>query len=145
MRKLILILFLTCIVGVSFANNNLTLKTKARSNVYLLHNTSAQSFWIDHPIKNPSASAGWSSQIDPGHYSVLMLAMSPKGFALSCTQLARGKVNTLSCKKVLSVSPLKIYSMPKGFYHGSFWLVENVTRSAIKYRLQQRKVFLSGN
>src|SRR5580658_830628 len=41
--------------------------------VYILKNTSQKSIWLDHPVKKPSASAGWSSYLRTGNASALFL------------------------------------------------------------------------
>src|ERR1700722_3227150 len=64
-------------------NKNITLESNVSSvsQIFLIQNQSQKSIWLDHPVKHPSASAGWSSYFRPGEWSALLL--SKKDFALS--------------------------------------------------------------
>lgn len=92
------------------------------SQVYLLKNTSTKSLWLDHPIKNPSASAGWSTYLRTGNGSALLL--DKKEFALSCSVIEPGKVTSMNCVKAISLCLVK---KPQKNSHrkGSYWLVED--------------------
>ncbi|MDR3491029.1 MAG: hypothetical protein P4M12_03160 [Gammaproteobacteria bacterium] len=90
--------------------------------VYFFKNTSAKSIWLDHPNKRASASAGWSSYLQPGNWSALLL--DKKEFELTCAIIEPGKVNYVSCEKSLTIcapAPAVINSTRKG----SYWLVED--------------------
>src|ERR1700739_3194011 len=42
--------------------------------IYFMQNISKQSLWLDHPVKRRSASAGWSSYVQPGMWSALLVS-----------------------------------------------------------------------
>lgn len=91
--------------------------------IYFLQNLSERSLWLDHPSDHPgSAKAGWSSYLQPDHWSAILLTQ--KDFALSCAIIEPGKVIYLDCSKVLAVCiPEKSYLASKRM--GSYWLAEN--------------------
>jgi hypothetical protein len=91
--------------------------------VYYFKNVSKQGVWIDHPIKNPSLSAGWSSYLQAGNGSAL--ALDRKNFAISCAVINPGKVDYLNCSDVLSIySEHSKPSNPK--QKGSAWIAEDL-------------------
>jgi hypothetical protein len=87
--------------------------------IYLIHNVSQQSIWIDHPIKNRSASAGWASFIRPGRWSALNL--DKKDFVMSCSQIKPGEIVYLNCEKTISIY---VYPIPTK-KSGTYWLIED--------------------
>lgn len=87
--------------------------------IYLIHNVSAKSIWIDHPTKKQSASAGWASFITPGNWSALLI--DKKNFIISCSQIKPGEVVDLNCNNTIAVFLYPISTQKKGTY----WLVEN--------------------
>jgi hypothetical protein len=105
--------------------------------IFLIKNQSLKSIWIDHPVKHPSASAGWSSYIRPNEWSALFL--DKKDFSLNCSVIQPGKVENLDCAQALSVckpSHLTYTSSRKG----SFWLVEGKPLKELMKALEKRGV-----
>jgi len=132
-RKLLFSLLSVFFVGAVFAGSDfVTLSAKQKANVWLIKNIGQTSFWLNHPVKNPGASAGWGSEISPNRYSVLLLNKMPTGFILSCEQFESGKVIPLNCNKVLQVKLLKVIAIPKNFDNSSFWLAENLPYSKVR-------------
>ncbi len=39
----------------------------------MIHNLSTMNLWVTHPVSEPSASAGWSSRLQGGNWSALVL------------------------------------------------------------------------
>lgn len=89
---------------------------------YFIKNVSSKSIWLDHPVKNPSASAGWSSYLRPGNWSVFLL--DKKDFALNCSVIHPGKVEILNCTQALSICAPKNLAMTTS-RKGSYWVVED--------------------
>lgn len=104
---------------------NMLIENKSADNtsqVYLLKNTSTKSLWIDHPVKNPSASAGWSSYLRPGNGAALLL--DKKEFSLSCSVIAPGKVIAMNCVDAISLCVMN-KGQKNSHRKGSYWLVED--------------------
>lgn len=90
--------------------------------IYLFHNKSPQSLWIDHPVNNPGASAGWSSYLRPGNWSAI--ALNKKNFALRCAMIQPGKVVYLDCARTLAVCAPEKMTLAKPL-EGNYWLAED--------------------
>lgn len=89
---------------------------------YFIHNTSKQSLWMDHPSTRRSSSAGWSSYLRPGNWSVLLL--NRKNFAINCAVIQPDKVEYLNCADVVFVcTPQHLNLNLKR--DGSYWLTED--------------------
>lgn len=138
MKKILLLIFLLSSMSLVHANsflacppatvkfeaNNIILPgpVQARSAViYFFRNNTEESLWLDHPVAHPSASAGWSSYIQPGNWSALIL--NRKNFAISCAVINPGKVDYLECKNAVSVCSPKEINLPKR--KTTYWLIEN--------------------
>ncbi len=105
--------------------------------LFLFQNIGKQSFWLDHPVQHPAASAGWASQIQAKHWSALVLPAGQENFAVSCTQIKPGSTQNLSCKELVAVCQMQNVGFPKGS-NGSYWAAENLGLEKLWQRLQQR-------
>lgn len=90
--------------------------------MYLIHNISQKSIWLDHADKRASASAGWSSYLRPGNWAALFL--NRKDFTLSCSVISPGKVETLNCAEALSLCEPQSLTL-KSNHKNSYWVVED--------------------
>jgi hypothetical protein len=129
----------TCVpMKLKSQNKNIVLDgTSDAGQIFLIKNQSAKSMWIDHPVKHPSASAGWSSYIRADEWSALFL--DKKDFSLNCSVIQPGKVDTVDCAQTLSVckpTHLTYTSSRKG----SFWLVEGKPLKELMKALEKRGV-----
>lgn len=107
--------------------------------IYILHNKSIQSLWIDHPIARPSASAGWSSYLRAGNWSALVL--NKKDFALRCAMIQPGKVVYLDCANTLDIcTPNKVESTKP--LEGSYWLAEDKNSESFIKAINKRGIQL---
>ncbi len=105
--------------------------------IYFIQNIAKQSLWLDHPVQRRSASAGWSSYVQPGMWSALLV--NRKDFAISCAEIQPGKVDYLHCEKVISIcSPEKLAVDSKR--KGSYWLTENKSWDDLLKALEKRGV-----
>ncbi len=105
--------------------------------IYFVKNTSTKSVWLDHPTKHAGASAGWSSYLQPDHWSALLL--DKKDFSLTCAVIQPGKVDYLNCEKVLSVClPTQVTFQSKR--KASYWLVEDKSWNNFLLALKKRGV-----
>lgn len=107
------------------------------NSAYFLQNISDDNVTIDHPKKDPGASAGFSSMLDSHHWSALQI--NKQNFPISCTKQAGGKTVNVDCKKVLVVCvPPKLELNPKD--QGVFWLAQNKELDALLKDLTARGV-----
>ena len=110
--------------GYEFKDNNLVLnKSSSKQSLYLLHNISDKSYWLNHVMsEDPGASAGWGSELDTDNWSAI--AMNKENFEMNCIASGSGEVKDLDCKEVV-----KICKFEKPVFNsedsGSFWVAEN--------------------
>jgi hypothetical protein len=99
--------------------------------VYLLRNISQETLLLNQVSgHNPSAAAGWASELAPRRYSALRL--SQDHFAISCQLAATHR--QIDCSSVLTVCGLPANNTDNT--QGSYWLLENQSFSGIMPAVQ---------
>ncbi len=116
--------------GFEFRGDNLVLNTASGSeqSLYLFHNISGSDIWLNHPVEDPGASAGWASNLNTGNWSAF--AVNKEGFVLSCSEMGQGSVKTLTCEKVLKVCRFENPVFKQG-ESGSYWVSEDKPLKAV--------------
>lgn len=90
--------------------------------LFLINNKSDQVILLDHPQgKDPHAGAGWSTNLQPGNWSALVVAKP--NFAINCSILVGDKVTNLDCGKVIKICEANQKIMSKD--NASYWMVED--------------------
>lgn len=97
--------------------------TAGSSRVIMLHNLGTVDLWITHPVSDPGASAGWSSHLQAGNWSALV--MNDKPFVLSCIESKPGHEQQVACKSVVGACEWNA-SLPENKSQGIFWAAENM-------------------
>lgn len=103
-----------------YKNGNINILS-CHSLLAVFHNQSSEKIIINRTISNPSASAGWSSELDANRSSVLFI--NKGDFILNCLKKNKlANYEKLECKKVLktTLSTVNITSS------SSYWVVENL-------------------
>ncbi len=77
------------------------LSFKSSHAMFLFYNRSATPILIDHVKPDPGASAGWSSLLHSGRWS--LLALDRSGFLIKCSKVSSGHYSDVSCAKVLGL------------------------------------------
>lgn len=125
--------------GFEYRGGSVILNTDSRSsqNLYLLNNKSDSDYWITHPVKDPGASAGWTSDINPGNWSAFTVNIP--AFELSCMKTGQSAMETLSCEKVLRVCRV---SNPvfKPETSGNYWVSEDKPLGAVLDEIGSRGI-----
>lgn len=116
--------------GFEFGDYELILNTGSASaqNLYLFHNTSGGDIFLNHPVKDPGASAGWASMLGSGKWSAF--ALNKGDFALTCSEVGQGEYKQLACEKVLTACRFENPSFKRG-QSGSYWVSEDKTLEAV--------------
>lgn len=92
----------------------------------LIHNLSEGDIWITHPVADPGASAGFSSNLMSKKWSALVV--NKKSFELNCIESKPGHEQQIPCEGQLAVCKwptVKITSQNIGTY----WAAENMNWS----------------
>lgn len=110
-----------------------------KSHIYIFTNKSPRGVFIDHPVQNPGASAGWSSYVRPANWSAIVL--NKKNFAVRCVMIQPGKVVTLNCSDTISVcSPNVTTKTP---LKGNAWLVEDKSWEDLVKVFEKRGIMIT--
>jgi hypothetical protein len=94
----------------------------------LVHNISDSVLWITHPAGSEGES-GWSSRLQPGKWSVLVLNNSPIKF--SCIESKPGHEQQASCRDVLAICQWPKAKVPEK-KSGIFWAAEDMGMLPLK-------------
>lgn len=109
----------------------------SQQGLYLLNNKSDSDYWVTHPVKDPGASAGWTSDINPGNWSAF--TSNTAGFELTCMKTGQSSMETLSCEKVLRVCRVKD-PVFKPDMSGSYWVSEDKPLQAVLDEIKGRGI-----
>ena len=112
--------------SLSVASQHIFLKSYPdRAQAYVIYNYSGKSFWFEKVLgKDPGAAAGFSSQLMPKHFSIVVVANHD--LTLSCNQIVPGKSTALDCGKLVRVMPLNSWQT-QPLSQGNYWLVESIS------------------
>lgn len=124
--------------GLKFSHGKIILFSQhtAKPRLYAIHNISHDPLWITHNVKNPSASAGWASQLSPMHWSALLVTRHR--FNLICQiQEKSGGMKNVACGTVVRVCQYS-YVYPKHPVDAGYWAVENVPFKALASKIRER-------
>ena len=92
------------------------------AHVFFFQNKANHSIFIDHPVENPGASAGWSTYLRPGNWAALVI--NKKNFAIHCARIEPGQVVALNCQHTINVcNPKELSANTK--FKGNYWLAED--------------------
>ena len=88
----------------------------------LVYNHSRLNLWLTHPAADSNVSAGWTSQLESGHWSALVLGKG--AFELNCIESRPGHEQQISCVNLVHACEWTAAILPQSSL-GSFWAVEN--------------------
>ena len=125
--------------GFEYKDGGVILNTDSKTSqgLYLLNNKSDSDYWITHPVKNPGASAGWTSDINPGNWSAFTVNIP--GFELACMKTGQSSMDTLSCEKVLRVCRIQD-PVFKPDMSGNYWVSEDKPLQAVLDEIKGRGI-----
>lgn len=115
---------------ISGKEENAMLKT-SKPSLLMLHNLTNADVWVTHPVKEPGASAGWTTLLSKDNWSALFL--TEKQFQLSCIEENPGHVQQVLCKDVLAVCVWKNLTLSENddLIKNTFWAGENMSLSEL--------------
>ena len=111
--------------NMQWKNGSLVVNAAAKNTqqLYLFHSLLTKSkLMLNHTIPFPSASAGWTSELKPDHWTAF--TADKRNFELSCYQTMNKKLQAVDCREVLQVCQMANAHVAIGA-EGSYWLVEN--------------------
>lgn len=116
--------------------NELASLSSEMPSLFMIHNISKVDLWITHPVSEPSASAGWSTRLQPDHWSAL--ALKAKTFDLSCIESKPGHEQQVECADVIAVCQWTVAKPPENGSLGTYWAAEDMSLSALSAYLGRR-------
>ncbi|MEW6144831.1 MAG: hypothetical protein AB1598_07405 [Thermodesulfobacteriota bacterium] len=125
--------------GFEYRGDGVILNTEGQSSqsLYLLNNKSESDYWITHPVKDPGASAGWTSDINPGNWSAFTVNIPD--FELTCMKTGQSSMETLDCEKVLKVCRIT-NPVFKPDMSGNYWVSEDKPLGAVLDEIRSRGI-----
>ena len=111
--------------GTSFSGKGLIINdgTGGVLNIYLIHNFSKDTIYLNHePKDNPGASAGWSTELGPGNWTAI--SINNANFGFTCGKMVPGKFDEVPCKNELKACKFSIAEFSDKA-KGSYWVSEN--------------------
>lgn len=129
--------------GFSFSGKELILNkgTGGVLNLYLIHNTSEDTIYMNHEVKNdPGAQAGWSTELGPGNWTAFSL--DKVNFNFTCGKMVPGKFDQVSCGDELSACKFTNAEFSKSA-KGSYWVSENKTLEETLATIKSRGITVS--
>ncbi len=103
-----------------------------QAQVVLIHNISTSDLWITHPVKDPGASAGWSSHLEADNWSALVV--DKDSFELNCIESKPGHEQQVPCVGLISVCEWPGVKIPADA-KGTFWAGENLPLQTLTAQL----------
>ncbi|MBA2650454.1 MAG: hypothetical protein H0U75_12835 [Legionella sp.] len=100
-----------------------------KTDLIFIHNMTKMDIWITHPVRNPSASAGWSSRLQSDNWSALVV--SKKSFELTCIESKPGHEQQIPCEGAIAACRWN-HVRKSAKSKGTFWGAENKSLSALK-------------
>lgn len=107
----------------------------AKSMVTMVHNLSSADLWITHPVSEPNTSAGWSSHLQAGNWSALIV--NDQKFELSCIESKPGHEQQVPCATVLAVCQWTATSLPQ-HAADTVWAGEDMLLSPLTAYMKRR-------
>jgi hypothetical protein len=96
-------------------------RRSSSSKIFFIHNISSDTIWLNHPQgRNPHAGAGWATQLQPNHWSALVL--SENDFAIDCSMPGKRKLTYLNCSRVITICRTAVGISD---ISGNYWIAEN--------------------
>lgn len=117
----------------------ITLTTAKKPLLFMIYNTSKKDLWLAHPSNKAGANAGWTSRLQPGNGSALLLNR-PK-FALTCIESQPGHEQQIPCAEAVTVCQWTFSKSSKAEI-STYWAGENMEMPALVHHLQQRGFIL---
>lgn len=103
--------------------------TVAKPALMMVHNLSSGDLWITHPVSEPNAGAGFSSRIQAGNWSALV--MSDKIFELSCVESMPGHEQQIPCRDVIAVCQWDKVKLSTEQASSTYWAGEDMGLSPL--------------
>lgn len=119
---------------VAVQGESVTLKTK-QNKMFFIHNLTKTDLWITHPVVDPGASAGWSSRLQVGNWSALVINQGT--FVINCIESKPGHEQQIPCEGAIAVCQWEKIKFPSNS-DGAYWAGEDMSISALNAALGSR-------
>lgn len=118
-----------------------TMLATTKASLVMIHNLSQTDLWVTHPVSEPGASAGWSSRLQPEHWSALVL--TDKSFELSCIESKPGHEQQVSCANTLAICMFTPITLSDNGVNAPYWAGEDMPLSELIAYVERRGIKLN--
>lgn len=109
--------------------------------ILMLHNLSEMDLWITKPASDQGAQAGFSSLLQAGKWSALVISDSKEKLPLKCIESKPGHEQEISCATVLAICEWQKPTFPDQT-SGIFWAGENMNLAPLQAFLARQGYLL---
>lgn len=107
--------------------------------VVLINNVHDKNLWLTHPVAEPSASAGWTTRIQPKNWSAIIVKGS--AFNIACIEQSPGQEQRIACAHTLRACRMTKADL-SSLDAGTYWLAEDKSRREILAAIEERGIKL---
>ena len=116
--------------------------TAAQPVILMLHNLSDHDLWITQPPSDRGVQAGFSSLLQSGKWSALILSQGNEKQTLKCIESQPGHEQEISCANVLAICQWLKAKLPEQT-SGIFWGGENMNLAPLQAYLARQGYILN--
>lgn len=109
--------------------------------ILMLHNLSEMDLWITKPASDQGAQAGFSSLLQAGKWSSLVISQGDEKLPLKCIESKPGHEQEVSCANVLAICQWQKVKFPDQS-SGIFWAGENMNLAPLQAFLARQGYIL---
>lgn len=111
-----------------------------KNKIVFIHNAASNDLWITHPASDQGASAGWSSRLQPKHWSAL--AIDKGEFLIHCIESRPGHEQQVPCEGAIAACEWTNPEFAKDAT-GTFWAGEDMNVAELTATLGGRGFILT--
>lgn len=102
----------------------------------LIHSLTKSKLWLTHPVADPGASAGWTSQLDADQWSAFRLDRA--SFEINCVESAPGHEQQIPCEGAIAICEWSAVKFNGKKQDGTYWVGENMDLNALFNQVKTR-------
>jgi hypothetical protein len=114
--------------------------TNDKPQLVMIHNLSNTDLWITHTVSNTTQNAGWSSHLQTGNWSALILQNKP--YVLNCIESKPGHEQLVACSSVIGACQWPLKSHPEKIANVT-WAGENMVLAPLTAYIGRRGFIVS--
>lgn len=102
----------------------------------LIHSLSKGTLWLTHPVADPGASAGWTSQLDANKWSAFRV--NKASFEINCVESSPGHEQQIPCEGAIAICAWSGVKFVGKGQDGNYWVAENMDLNSLPHQIKTR-------